>query len=330
MVITAERSSLIGRFSVLVGTAVIVSACGGGDSSSNESDRSPAATPISASDQLVLQVQPIQVCDDAGIVCAQVEFFETIADKIWDQANIDIAFLPLNQLNDSTYLTTDADEFSDLSFSGDAGDFGRHPDSSRTEGPINLWFVDVIETSTGLIQFGNAWIGLNGVLISDDLLDFNGTERIDVIAHELGHNLGLRHTTFGAGPDDNLMSSGGVRTVPESIDDIFPDGDRLSQLTSAQIERARDSDFLTGTSGDSAPLPITEADAVLAESSPANLSNTEADVILAESFPANLPNDAVPQLLSSTPTSVPEGSPSWLTWLLLMFLGQRVYSRINR
>ncbi|MEM1252384.1 MAG: zinc-dependent metalloprotease family protein [Cyanobacteria bacterium P01_H01_bin.21] len=321
---------MIGRFSVLFGTALIVSACGGGGDSSDDSDR-PSARPISASDQLVLQVQPIQVCDDAGIVCAQVEFFETIADKIWDQANIDIAFLPLNQLNDSTYLTTDADEFSDMSFSGDDGDFGRHPDSSRTEGPINLWFVDVIETSTGLIQFGNAWIGLNGVLISDDILDFNGTERIDVIAHELGHNLGLRHTTFGAGPANNLMSSGGRRTVPDSIDDIFPDGERLSRLTSAQINRARDSDFLTGTSGDSAPLPITEADAVLVESFSANLSNTEADVVLAESSPANLlNNDTVPQLLSSAPTAVPEGSPSWLTWLLLMFLGQRVYSRINR
>ncbi|MEM9487428.1 MAG: zinc-dependent metalloprotease family protein, partial [Cyanobacteria bacterium P01_F01_bin.116] len=179
----------LGRFSALFAAALLASACGGGGGSSNNN----TAVPISESDQLVLQIQPIQVCDDGGIVCAQVEFFETIADKIWGQANIDIAFLPLNQLNDSTYLTTDEDEFSDLSFSGGAGDFGRHPDSSRDQGPINMWFVDVIQTGAGLIQFGNAWVGANGILISDDIIDFNGTGRIDVISHEIGHNLGLRH-----------------------------------------------------------------------------------------------------------------------------------------
>ena len=139
-----------GRFSVLFSVALLASACGGGGGGgSGNSTSSNTVTPISASDRLVLQIQPIQVCDDGGIVCAQVEFFEAIADKIWGQANIDIAFLPLNQLNDSTYLTTDEDEFSDLSFSGGAGDFGRHPDSTRDKGPQNLWFVDVIQTGTG-------------------------------------------------------------------------------------------------------------------------------------------------------------------------------------
>ena len=334
MVITVEhaRNSLVGRFSILVGVALMASACGGG--TSDGSSDPPTATPISdrESDQLVLQVQPIQVCDDDGFVCAQVELFEAIADKIWGQANIDIAFLPLNQLNDSTYLTADADEFADLSFSGRAGDFGRHPDSTRNSGPINLWFVDVIETSVGLIQFGNAWIGLNGVLVSDDILDFNnGAGRIDVIAHELGHNLGLRHSTFGAGPDDNLMSSGGVRTIPGSIDDIFPDGDGLSRLTPEQIARARESDLLSDAAGDTVPLAITEADAVLAT---VPLAITEADAVPADDFPTRwIDEGSVPQLISTTaaaPTAVPEGSPSWLTWFLLMFFGQRVYSRINR
>ena len=140
MVITAARvgASLIGRVSLVVGVALVVSACrGGGDtiggstSGGDSTGDGVVSTPVSASDRLVLEVQPIQVCNDAGIVCAQVELFETIADKIWDQADIDITFLPLNQLNDSTYLTTDDREFSDLSFSGDAGDFGRHPDSDR-------------------------------------------------------------------------------------------------------------------------------------------------------------------------------------------------------
>ena len=322
MVITAARvgASLIGRVSLVVGVALVVSACrgggdtiGGGTSGGDSTGDGVVSTPVSSSDRLVLEVQPIQVCNDAGIVCAQVELFETIADKIWDQADIDITFLPLNQLNDSTYLTTDDREFSDLSFSGDAGDFGRHPDSTRTQGPINLWFVDVIQTSTGLIQFGNAWIGLNGVLISDDILDFNnGAGRIDVIAHEIGHNMGQRHSTLGAGGTDNVLSGGRVLTIPDSIDDIFPDGAGLSRLTSAQIEKARDSNFVTAVQADDSVLtavPIASADAIPFVS--ANSSDTAL-------------------LTSSAPVTVPEHTPSPLIWLLLLPLGQRAYSRINR
>ncbi|WP_163660261.1 zinc-dependent metalloprotease family protein [Adonisia turfae] len=342
MVITSERvsNSLICRLTVLGSVAFVISSCTGGSGGGS------SATPVSISepDQLVLEVQPIQVCDDDGIVCAQVELFEAIADKIWGQAGIDIAFLPLNQLNDSTYLTTDEDEFIDLSFSGDAGDFGRHPDSTRTDGPINLWFVDVIETTTGLVQFGNAWIGLNGVLVSDDILDFNnGAGRIDVIAHELGHNLGLRHSTFGAGEADNVMSSGAVRTVPESIDDIFPDGDRLSRLTPEQIERARESDFLTEAEPDDNSLPITEADAIpllLADALSADKGSlpipdvSAMPMALADSPIATMAGkpSLAPQLLASTQAvaAVPEHSPSPLTWLLLLPLGYRVYSRVSR
>ena len=297
---------LICRVPALVGISFLVAACGG--SAASDNNLSPA-TPVSLnqSDRLVLEVQPIQVCDDSGFICAQVEFFEAITDKIWNQANIDVEFLPLNQLNDSTYLTTDEDEFLDLSFSGNPGDFGRHPDSTETSGPINLWFVDVIETTTGLIQYGNAWIGLNGILISDDILDFNnGLGRVDVIAHELGHNLGLRHSTFGAGPAENLMSSGLDRTIPESIDDIYPDGEGLSVLTSEQIDVARTSSFLTEAEADESLPIVAAADAVTQERS----------AFLASTAP--------------TPIAVPDATPSLLTWLLVFPLGHRVYSRINR
>ncbi|MEM9805280.1 MAG: zinc-dependent metalloprotease family protein, partial [Cyanobacteria bacterium P01_D01_bin.56] len=288
----------IGQSSLLLGMAVVLSACSGSGSSSGSDETATTVASISQADQLVLEVQPIQVCDDAGFVCAQVELFETIVDKIWEQANIDVVFLPLNQLNDSTYLTTDENEFSDLSFSGPAGSFGRHPDSTRTDGPINLWFVDVIQTSTGLIQFGNAWVGQNGALVSDDILDFNnGIGRLDVIAHELGHNLGLRHSTLGAGDPENLMTAGGSRTIPESIDDIFPDGAQLSQLNAAQIERARQSSLVTASSADQI---IPEAALVEADAVPLLNSKVSA---------------------AAAPLSIPEKSPFPLTWLLLLPLG---------
>lgn len=309
MDISCKSKGWAGRSSLLLGLTLVLSACGGGGGGSN-TDGGDTVDLVSASqqDQLVLEVQPIQVCDDVGLVCAQVELFEAITDKIWAQAGIDVSFLPLNQLHDSTYLTTDDDEFSDLSFSGPPGSFGRHPDSTDTTGPINLWFVDEIETSAGLVQYGNAWIGFNGVLVSDDILEFNnGLGRIDVIAHELGHNLGLRHTTFGAGPANNVLTGGGDRTVPESIDDIFPDGDRLSQLTDEQIAQARGSSFVTQPSADDlvpAAL-ITEADA------------------LPYAF---APSISVPYAAATAaPRTIPERSPLPLTWLLLLPLGQRLY-----
>lgn len=294
-----------------------VSAGGGTGGSAGGSQNSPSivqASSVDTSNRLVLEVQPIQVCDDDGLVCAQVELFEAIADKAWDQADIDIVFLPLNQLNDSTYLTTDEDEFFDLSFSGAPSDFGRHPDSSRTEGPINLWFVDEIQTGAGLVQFGNAWIGVNGVVISDDILDF---DRIDVIAHELGHNLGLRHSTLGAGPANNLLTGGGSRTIPGSLDDIFPDGDRLSQLTPEQIERAQNSNFVKPSSAsDAVPtVLLAEADAITISEMDA-IPMAEADTVPIESL-----------ALAPTAHAIPETSPSAVTWLLLLPLGKRLYRR---
>lgn len=310
----ASRNLLINRFAMVVSVALVASACGNGGGSRSSDDDGVPVMPVSLSDseQLVLEVQPIQVCDDDGIVCAQVEFFELITDKIWSQADIDVAFLPTNQLNDSDYLITDDNEFFDLSFTGEPSDFGRHPDSTDTSGPINLWFVDEIETSEGFIQYGNAWIGLNGVLISDDIFDFNdGIGRVDVIAHELGHNLGLRHSTFGAGTPENLMSSGSIRTIPESIDDIFPDGEGLSQLTSEQIEVARNSSFVTEADMDDI-VPVMAADAM-----PIELLVSDSSI-----YP-------MPQRLASA-QAVSEGTSSPLIWLLLVPLGQRVYSRINR
>lgn len=206
---------------------------------------------------LVLYIQPIQVCNDSGTTCAGMDLFEAATRKIWSQANIDVVFLTPNRLLDSDLLFINRSanildsEFYRMSFTGGRGAFGRHPDSSRNSGPINVWFVDGIESSLGIgTAFGLAWVGSNGVLISDDVLDFNGGRgRLDTLAHEVGHNLGLRHTTLGAGGSNNLMTSGSFRAVPDSVDDITPDGARLDRLTSAQIDRARDSPLVSNNTG---------------------------------------------------------------------------------
>ena len=50
-----------------------------------------------------LVINPIQVCDDLGTICANpsLELFEAETDAIWMQAGIDIEFLPWSVMNDS-------------------------------------------------------------------------------------------------------------------------------------------------------------------------------------------------------------------------------------
>jgi hypothetical protein len=182
---------------------------------------------------LQVNVQPIQVCDDAGLNCANsaFELFLEETNKIWAQAEITMNFLGWTTVNSSAQLNEDA-----------FGDLGLNADSSI----VNLWFVNDLSDCGGPVSgtlFGcGSSSGL--VAITEAVFSYNGgIGRLDTIAHELGHVLGLGHGDFGAGGAENLMTAGSVRGIPDSIDDIYPDGDDLDQLTAAQITQATSSDF---------------------------------------------------------------------------------------
>lgn len=218
-----------------------------------------------------LYIQPIQVCEDDGSGCAGVNLFADITAKILEQASLKVSFLSTNRLNTSRFLSINDSrdrssidyEFYELTRTGPAGAFGRHPNSTQNSGPINVWFVDTIEANNGLTQFGLAWVDANGVIVSKAALEFGQGGRTDTLAHEIGHNLGLRHATLGAGEANNLLTDGDRRNIPGSVDDIGTSGAGLSQLTDAQIAAVKRSSFVTrGTPGLIPTTEISEADAI--------------------------------------------------------------------
>src|SRR5687767_10051166 len=67
------------------------------------------ATSVSANPVLSIVIQPIQVCDDNGLNCANtgMELFEEEGDKIWAQAGLDLYFLDWVVFSETDFLDAD-------------------------------------------------------------------------------------------------------------------------------------------------------------------------------------------------------------------------------
>jgi hypothetical protein len=188
-------------------------------------------------------IQPIQVCNNAGLNCAPTPLFPDETAKIYQQAGVAPIFLPTTQLLDPNLLMLmDGDMDDNFIDEIDQAGNGQHLNPTT----INMWFVQDLLESSGIL-YGEAWINANGVVIDGNAVqNFNsGNGRRDTIAHEIGHNLGLRHSNFGAGGANNLMTAGTAgRLIPDGVGNIIPDGADLSQLTMAQIDAIRSSPLL--------------------------------------------------------------------------------------
>ena len=188
-------------------------------------------------------VQPIQVCDNAGANCAAMPLNESIADKAFGQAGVDVIVLPTVRYNNTNFTTTSVDDFNPTRI-----DEWRallrgpgHGQSSNST-TINAFFVGRVVDPTSADIRGVSFINGNGIVIS-------GSQALaDTFTHELGHNFGLDHLTFGNSPQDpkNLMSDGGTRIKPLSAADVTPDGQQLDQLQQQQINKVRAPLFSVG------------------------------------------------------------------------------------
>ncbi len=180
----------------------------------------------------IIVVQPISVCNDAGGDCSNSagQYFEAETDKIWNQADIDISFLPLTEFHNSSFqsINSNTDFVSLVNTPG----HGQHATSTV----LNMWFLKEIDSGT---VSGLGFLGANGVAIADSIFTFaDGAGRRDTIAHEIGHNLNLDHTNES---NLRLMAPGSLRLKPTNTLNIFPDGVGVSQLTAAEIATAQSS-----------------------------------------------------------------------------------------
>lgn len=202
-----------------------------------------AASAMPIDKRLVVTVRT--VCNDVGEDCSFQGplgdlFYEIEGDKIWAQAGIDLEFILDRNVNSTELLHGPA---------GGLADF-----TDPLVGPGTTMYLTSSLLCAHCTLYGAAWLGAGGLVINMDAVSTfaSGVGRIDTIAHELGHNLGLYAGPGAVDGHDNgnphfLMASGEVRDIPASLSHICPDPSAaacLDFLTPAHIATARASVLL--------------------------------------------------------------------------------------
>lgn len=210
-----------------------------------------AAMPIDKT----LTIRVFQLCSDSGSNCAALgpigdPYYATATNTIWAQAGIRISYDFVGQINSTFYSNIDE---------GAGNSFETLTATYDLANQASLTVVDMFLVHNIVNAYGEGWWGAGGLVMAmDSILSFNsgnnGLGRLDTMAHELGHNLGLEPTILGGdggghvpsnGVDNQLLSAGGYRHVPGSLADIAPNGLGYDLLTPDEIAYARTSSLLS-------------------------------------------------------------------------------------
>jgi hypothetical protein len=189
----------------------------------------------------IVRVQPIRISNGVSTNNPNEIFFIAETKKVWAQAGIDVVFLPPVVYTNSVFfnISSGAVSASALQTLKNTPGAGQNPDPNV----INIWFCNLIDGSQSILGFAlqsalSLSLGFTvtetSIAIPSTIFTRNGTV---AIAHEIGHSLGLDHSSLGAVGQTNLMSS--TTMPPNGLADIFPDGAKFGQLTEAQIAQAR-------------------------------------------------------------------------------------------
>jgi hypothetical protein len=214
-----------------------------------------AGPSIAATIDKVVTIQPIVITDGTSSAFAPYASYEDELDKIWAQAGLDISFMSQVTHNDPANLVVDINELTTNVPNQEPTFFaGSHGESSDPL-VINMWFVATITSSdvTGVTNAIYDTLGnltyLNGIVISDDIFNNFEPDLFYVMAHEVGHVLGLDHvdqyleSCYQTPYNKNLMASCPGKGFSGSANDIYPDGEDYFSLRTAQINEVRTSSF---------------------------------------------------------------------------------------
>lgn len=194
-------------------------------------------------------VQPIQIGTFSGLLSGNPDLilYESETNKIFAQAGLEVEFLdwvPYTPLHPDLAVLKTSDT-SEIKFLGQEFD-GANP--ALTSNVIRMFFVDAAQFDDPSVYgftIESAYspnpvdiFPENVAVISIASYTYGGGGIIDIIAHELGHALSLRHDDPEAlASAANLMNAG--RLFPASLADIYPDGLDLGKLEAQQILQMR-------------------------------------------------------------------------------------------